>query len=500
MEKFLKGSVLTSGKMEQFRALQNAQTQSEVQRIADSISKFHGTSEQLGELVQKGIDVHKEGFRATQKALYEAIGNQVGEHTIKVPIHSQAATGLLDAAGKPIMKTVTTYRDVVVDRVMPSTVELKKFAAEELKKLDQSEQILNPELLSQSRKMLETIVDAPDHLTYKAMTSARSDALAKAREFDQALAGKQAGLAKKMANLFDEAVMDGAEKSGIPDLVKNIRAANAYTANEHRMFEQALVEKIVKTKNPEAIATLIRGRVVGNQELRDLFTVMPKQLHPLVQRQVLVDTMRQSTNRISKIFNERRFAETIGNIGDERGKIIFGKGWDNVVELAGLLEKVNGPTGLGGGSGAALENLSVIKRILDTAAVAPLVMASTGHVEAGALTIVGQVVSFRTMANLILHPQLAANLIKAIQVGLRIAPYAASGAYNAWSTGPHKSVKQLREEAAKQFNKIQNSMDVLHPKPQPAQPAVAPAAPGPQSSSRPYTHVYDERLGRVVPV
>ena len=461
IEKFLKGSVMTSGKMERFRAMQNAQTQAEVQKIADSISRFHGTSEDLGKLVQQGIEVHKQAFRATQDALYEAIGADVGEQTVRVPVHTEVPSGLLDASGQPLMKTVTTYKNVLVDRVMPSTAVLKKFAAEELQKLDQAEQILDPNLLSQSRTMLQTIVDAPDRITYKAMAAARSDALAKAREFDQALAGKQAGLAKKMANLFDESLMDAAEKSGIPDLADKIRAANAYTASEHRMFEQQLVEKVVKTKSPEGIATLLRGRMIGNQELRDLFTVMPKELHPSVQRQLLLDTMRQSTNRISGVFNERRFAETIGNLGDERGKIIFGNNWSDVKEISKLLEKVNGPTGLGGGTGAALQNLSVIRDIL-AAAAAPAVLVAKGHLEAGTLTIAGEIVGFRTMANLLTHPGLTARLLKAFQVGLRIAPYAATGAYAA-SKDARKSVKELRDQA----------MSLMQPKPQPAYPTPA---------------------------
>ena len=490
IEKFLKGSVLTSARMERFRALQNAQTQSEVQRIADGISRFHGTSEDLGDLVQKGIDLHTREFRATQNALYDAIGADVGEQTVKIPIHTQEPTGLVDPAGNPIMRTVTTYKDKQVDKVMPSTIELKKFAADELKKLDQAEQILDPNLLSQSRRMLETIIDAPDNITYKAMASARSDALAKARELDQALAGKQAGLAKKMANLFDESMMDGAEKSGIPGLVDKIRAANAYTANEHRMFEQVLVKRIVDTKKPEAIASLLRRKDIGNQELRDLFELMPQQLHPLVQRQLLVDTMRQSTNLTSKVFNERRFADAIGGIGDDRGRIIFGKNWANVKELSKLLERVNGPTGLGGGSGAALQNLSLIKQILAAAAAAPIAMAAAGHVEAGTLTLLGEVVSFKTMAALLTNPQLSERLIKAFQVGLRISPYAATGAVS-MAGGPHKTVKQLREEASHALDKQGSGIGNQGP--------AKPESPGPQSSAKPYTHIFDEEKGIILP-
>ena len=295
VEKFLKGSVLTSGKMDKFRETQNTQTKAAVDKIADQISKFKGTPEQLGKAVQDGIEQHTKQFRALQDQMYSDIGKQVNERTIKIPITKteQVPTGLLDQYGKPTFttKTTTTLHDKIVDDVMPSTVQLKRFAAEELKKLDQVGQILDPNLLSSSKSMLQTIIDAPNNMSYNAMRAARSDTLAKVRELDQAMAGKQAGLAKKMAGLFDDSIMDAVRKSKIPGLEQDVRAADAFTAEEQsRRFEQQLVDRIVKTKKPEAIATLIRNKNMGIQETRDLFAVLPKPLHEPVQRQILLDT------------------------------------------------------------------------------------------------------------------------------------------------------------------------------------------------------------------
>lgn len=447
VEKFLKGSVLTSGKMDKFRVMQNEQTKAAVDKVADSISKFNGTPEQLGKLVQDGIDNHKEGFRALQKKMYDAIGAQVNERTIKIPITKQVDTGVLDAQGNPIMKTVTTLKDKIVDDVMPSTVPLKKFATEELKKLDQVEQILDPNLLGQSRSMLQNILDAPDNLPYSAMRSARSDTLAKVRELDQALAGKQAGLAKKMAGLFDDSIMDAVKSSKIHGLEAQVRAADAVTANEHRMFEQALVKKIVDTKRPEAIATLLRGKNIGNEETRDLFKILPKSLHQPVQRQVLVDAMRQATNNTSKAFNERKFADTIGGIGDERAQIIFGTNWKNVKELTSIMERINGPVGLQGGAGAALQNFAILKNLMLTA-VAPLGFASHGNYGAAMGSLAAEWGSLNTLASAMTHPAAAAKMLKVAQLFASKLPYMATLAVEE-TGGTKKNLDRVKKEAEK---------------------------------------------------
>lgn len=487
VEKFLKGSVLTRGMMETFREAQNKETQAAVQSLADKIAASKGTSEDVGKIIQDGIDQHKTQFRAVQKKLYDDIGTRVNERTIKVPVTTskQVATGLMDSRGNPIYKTstTTTLEDHLIDDVMPSTKGLKQFAAEELKKLNESEKILNPELLSGSRRMLQTIIDSPNTMTYNAMRTARSDTLAKVRELDQALAGKQAGLAKKMASLFDDSIMDAVRKSKIPGLEQQVRAADVFTAEEHRMFEQALVKKIVETKKPEAIATLIRGNAVGNQELRDAFSVIPQKLHTEVQRQILIDTMRQSTNLQTKIFNERRFADTLGKLGDERGKIIFGSNWKNVKELTGILERINGPTGLEGGTGASLQNMTVIKEILAAAGGAAF---ATGHYGAagvsGALAVGGDIATFRTMAYAMTHPQTMEKILTVARQIVKYAPYGPTAAIEV-AGGGKKNLERVKEEAAKLKNK-------------PA--AAAPAAPPTLPSG--ITHTFDEQSGQIVPV
>ena len=327
--------------------------------------------------------------------------------------------------------------------------------------------------------------------------------------------------------------MDGVQKSGIPGLEDAVRAADKFTAEEHAMFEQDLVKKLVDTKKPEAIATLLRGRPGGGsaigtgiEETKNIMAIIPPKFHAPIQRQVLLDTMRQATNRVSKVFNERKFAESIGNIGDERGQIIFGKNWNNVKELTSIMERINGPTGLGGGTGAALQNIGAIRGIVDAAYLAPLALVSGGHLQGGAESAVGQLVFMRGLANVLTHPELATKLLTAVQIALRGTPYAITVAVNE-TGGVKKNIERIKEKVKElqakpaptpppapnpapgpqssfpkdpkdllaQAEDLQNSFHRAGMAQHPAQPA----APGPQSFLRP-THRFDETSGNIVAI
>lgn len=444
VEKFVKGSILTSGKMERFRVMQNAQTTAAAQKVADTISTFKGTPEQLGNMVQDGIEQHTAAFRAIQGKMYSDIDKAVAEHVVETPVQKTTGAGFYQ-------QTKTIMQQHLEGPAMPSTQDLKVFAKAQLKKLDEQEKILDPSLLSSSRSMLQNIVNGPEKVTFAAMKESRSDMLALSRKLDEALPGKQAGFAKKISGIMDKSMMDAAEKSGIPGLPADVRAANAYTANEHEMFEQALVKKVVETKKPEAIAALIRGKSVGLEETRNLFTILPKDLHPAVQRQVLVDTMQQSTNTLTKNFNERKFAMKIASMGDERGSVIFGDNWKNIRALSSLMERINGPVGLAGGSGAALQNAGLIKGIISgVGTTVPTVLAATGHASEAAtaaviegVSFLGVAVTYRALASALTNPEATVKLLKIARGVAKATPYVATGAVGV-GKGQTKATRDLQ--------------------------------------------------------
>lgn len=388
IEKFLRGSVITSGMIDRFRVAQNVESQAAVDGLANGIATFSGTREDLGNLIQRGIEKHTADFRATQRALYDAIDKK--------------------AAG-----------------VMASTGPLKAFAKQALKELTEEEKLVDPSQLSATRSMLERIVSAPNNMSFAAIADARSSLLALVRDTNVPLAGKRAGLAKKLASLADDAMIDAAQKSKIPGFEQDIRYANSVTRTEHQLFEQNLVRQVVKTKKPEAIASLLCRSSVGLEEARGLFTVIPANLHAPIQRQVVLDVADGAIDKTSGMFNERKFAQRMDALGDDKGRIIFGSNWSNVKKLSEVLGHISGPSGLGGGgSGASLQNFTMLKNFVVAASSAvPIGLAARGEYETAGLTALGtaatEALFLRSLAVAMTHPEMTAKVLKVAQVLVR---------------------------------------------------------------------------------
>jgi hypothetical protein len=408
-----------------------------------------------------------------------------------VPRQVKKTSTVLGPDGKPMTYTATETESKLEGPAMPSTAGLKAFAEQELETIEAEQEILDPTLLSSSKSMLEHIVNGPDRVTFGGMKDARSDLLAVTRRLEEALPGKMAGQAKSLAKLADEAMMDAAEKSGIEGLPEAVREANAFTANEHQMMERKLVKSILDSKKPvEGIASVIRGPAsarrysIGLQETRDLFKVLPPNMKAPVQRQIILDTLEESTNPGTGIFNEGKFAGIINRIGDGRGEIIFGSNWKNVKELSKLMEQINGPTSkkAGGSMAAALQNPEIYKDFV--MALAPFMEIGRGHTRTGILMLLGEGVGYNTVAYALTHPATAAKLVKILQAAIQGAAYAPGLAYN--ETRPEnrpEKLKDLREKAK----------NLAVPPKEQAKPA------GPQSFARPYTHIFDEEKGMIVP-
>lgn len=451
IEKFLKGSVLTSGKMERFRVMQNAQTRQAAEKVAKDLENTYRvrTPEEVGMMVQQGLEQHTAAFRVQQNQMYSDIDAAVQEHVVQTPVQQVTGAGFHQ-------QVKTVMKQTLEGPAMPSMKPLKEFASAELEKLNQQEQVLDPALLSSSRSMLQNIVNAPDKVTFKAMASSRSDMLALTRKLDEALPGKQAGFAKKLASLADGSMMDAADKSGIPGLPDQIRAANKLTADTHAIYEQALIKKVVDTKKPEVISRLIGGNAVGLQETRDLMNILPAGIQPAVQKQVVLDSIRRSTDIQTGMFNEGKFAANIAKMGDDRGNIVFGKNWKNIQELSQLMSKINGPTGLTGGSGAALQNFSVIKNLMLTVA-APLGLASSGKPLAAAGSLAAEWATLNTFASAITNPETSGKVLEGMRKLVKASPYIATGGYEA-SKGQTKmtqDLKAIRDKHAAQMQPTQ---------------------------------------------
>jgi len=472
-ETYPKGSIFTSGKMSEWRIAQNKETEQAAKDLADSIStkSLSKTSsrEEAGKVIRSGIEKHMEKFRAIQTSMYNRI--------------NKLASG-----------------------VNPSRTDMVAFAKQELQRLNAAQKAGGATQMTPFRQRLQSIVDnkmptAP----FNAMKDLRSALLAEARDDNDLLSGPEKGFLKKMAGIIDNSIEDSLKKSGVKGLPELWRSANSMTREEHEMFEKKLIENLAAKKNPEDIALVLRGNSpnaisqIGIQETRDAMSVIPKQMIPRVQKQILLDTIYEATGKETKAFDEKLFAKRMLQIGDERGEVLFGRNWPKIRDFSELLNKISESGGL---QAASLSNPEIAKQtsrfILET------VFAGTGaHVTGTSLTtaaipVMSEAILWKTAAAALTHPAAAEKIIIAMQILPRLTPYAGSGAYYIHKEAHRDHTKPSHniEDIKKQAEELQKSMHLGGFAPAPKE--TPPPAPGPQSNTKPvWTHVFNPTTGAI---
>jgi hypothetical protein len=425
--------------------------------------------------------------------------------------------------------------DKLAGGLNPSRTDMVAFARKELDRINAAQVAGGKTQLSPFRERLESIVNNKlQNAPFSAMKDLRASLLAQARDNTQILSGPERGFLTKMAGLIDQSIENELKRSRIQGLPELWRSANSITREEHELFEKKLIENLAAKKNPEDIALVLRGNSpgaisqIGIQETRDAMSVIPKQMIPRVQKQILLDTIYEATGKGTKPFDEKMFAKKILQIGDERGSVLFGSNWPNIKQFSELLNRI---TESGGLTAAGLANPGLLNQMgrLSAEAVATFAGVHAAHgpgLTAAAVPIVGEAALWKTVAAAMTHPEAAARILKIMQVLARTVPYAFAASANAGrgekigkgetpderrlddvrkmgeelkkkvtpTTGPQSSLPSNPKDMMAQARALQ---DMFHQSGLAPAPTPAEGTPGPQSSLRP-THRFDEQSGSIV--
>jgi hypothetical protein len=478
-ESYPKGSIFTASKMAAWRKLQNEETERAARNLADSISKRSlsktGSMEEAGNIIRNGIEHHMEAFRRTQEAVYNKIANMANAAGVKV-----SRKGMVNIA-KQELKKINIVRNQV-GGVGPT---------------------------DEFKNELESIIaNSNADASYAAMKDYRTYLLEKVRNMNSLMSSPEKKILVDLANTVGDAIEDGLKNSKVPQLADMWRSANNVTHEEHKVFLEKLVENLAAKKNPEAIALILRGNSpgaiaqIGIKETRDVMSVIPKQMIPRVQKQILLDTIYESSGKGTETFNEKMFAKKMLQIGDERGEVLFGNNWANIKQFSELLNRISESGGL---TAAGLANPGLLNQMgrLSAEAVATFAGVHAAHgpgLMAAAVPIMGEAALWKTVAAAMTHPEAAARILQIMQVLARTVPYASAAATNAGrgekigkGDGPDEKrlndVKQKAHDLQDMFHK-----SGLAPAPTPAEGT------GPQSRNQTHTHIWDEKQGKIVPV
>lgn len=270
VERTLPGSI----PFQKFRvAQQRALIEGEAQRVVSDISKFEGSTEELGVRAVKEIGVAEERLKAAPRAIYEEVDGLVGSRTERIPTKITEPSRLVSERGEPLTIERRVLRKAEVGGVQPETVVLKRFAIPLLRRINREAKLIHPTELARTKGLLETIVRAPKRLPFTAFHDARSDLLRIVRSIGDPIPGKAGGVAKRLSSLTDDAMMQAAENSGIEGLSGKIREANALWRDLTETFNESIVTKMLDAPAEKLPGMLQAASLDGIRRVR---SVLPR--------------------------------------------------------------------------------------------------------------------------------------------------------------------------------------------------------------------------------
>lgn len=356
-ERTIPGSVV----FKKFRERQQAALAQLGNAAAARISTLGGTASDVGAIVQQAIDLGRKTFKAHADEMYEAIDEKTKTQTVRNKTTVMEPGRILDPdTGRPVLVPRTVTTKTQTGGVMPSTLTLKKEAVTLLRRLKDQAQLMDPNVLSSYRQSLEHILKAPARLSFRAFQDTRSDLLRIVRSVGDPVPGKRAGLAARLAQITDAAMMTAAEASGIHDLPFMVRTANDMWKDLKTTYNSAFFKKLGKA-SPETISallqkadlddlTMLKDRIsrtawdaASARVLRDVLegaTEPPPSTGPVQAAQYTLT--HGTTPPTAPVMSGSKLSHALRKLGGERADALFGaRGHADLLEIADLAEKVN---------------------------------------------------------------------------------------------------------------------------------------------------------------
>jgi hypothetical protein len=200
------------------------------------------------------------------------------------------------------------------------------------------------------------------------------------------------------------------------------RATESIQRTGSKKFDADLIQKISGENNPALISGFFKN--ASPDDLRTLKTMLPKQVQQNISRNTLesfIAPARDSTGEIDPGTLGKSLAKNLHDMGETRGRVIFGDQYDNIVEASKLLERI-GKTD--SGVSGKIHMASFLGGLAGS-----IGLGATGHPLAASASLVSPALAPRIMSLALTHPQysrMALQGLRALAVTTaRGIPYAA---------------------------------------------------------------------------
>lgn len=290
-ENIVERTVPAAGTFERFRALQQKALAEMADRVALDVGGRQLEAGEVGNAIQKGLDIGGDLAKRNASIGYRAIDEAVQSTVKRVPKIEQVPSTILGPNGEALTVPKRTMVATTVGGVQPSTAVLRQAAIPILRRLKTEAQLIPPEQLASVRQILERVVNAPKTLPFEAFQDARSDLLDITRRHTELLPGKSTGVVRLLAEKADEAMMTAAEQSGIPKLPELIRETNQRWRDMKTTYNDRYITKIAQA-SPEKVPALIR--TIDMDDLALLKRAVPKVVFDQARAHVMRDIIAES--------------------------------------------------------------------------------------------------------------------------------------------------------------------------------------------------------------
>lgn len=270
LQNLAEGSLLGSPVLESFRTQGQAAVDATARRFANAIGQ-QLSPPQLGDTIIAAIQGHKEAHRIPAKAIYTAIGESTAPIPTQVTRTRTIDTGLVDASGKPMTRTVQETVTELRNPVPISTKSMKEFI-EPLKRVAHDLRGIGGELGGDS--LIEAVATLPETITYETAKTLRtrlislSDQLAGVSKKAPAL-----GVMKQLESRIDAAIDTGLGAFN-PQLRIAWRKANNIWRGTEERYNNDLIKGLVKAAEryhggtPERVFDMVWRRGAESDLLR----------------------------------------------------------------------------------------------------------------------------------------------------------------------------------------------------------------------------------------
>lgn len=348
LERFFEHSIPTADVMARFRATQTAAVEAEADKLVQTISNVQGTPEQKGLLIRQAVEEARTRMSREVSQAYDAMDQMSRSRRVRVPSSQQVTSSFVDQYGNPITYSKTAYKPTLQGGAPVRPTAIRRAAGNILVELQKQKALLDPTEVEPLMKYLRGIRNSTDNIEFGAADKARSTLLNLTRKYEGVLGNRKTYILNQLEQGIDRDMDEAATRSGISGLDTQLKVARSLSREQHRVFEQRLVQKVMEGGNPETIAKVFRD--AGLQELRDIGGIITPQQRRIIGASVMEDIMNSTRQGAQPPirglvprgprFGGEVFSKAINDLGDERGDLIFGNAWPSIKRFQSVVERI----------------------------------------------------------------------------------------------------------------------------------------------------------------